>query len=169
MSINKLQTVIVLLFLVFLSNGYAQTEVGTQTVPEVKSSQAVNDSAMAPGVTLGDYIECVKACKAEFSGPDLTECIKGCRFISGLLPPSTVESFSRGVTSCPQPLMYSPALGGVGGLDGLGDLGGLNAWGCWKSTCTRCLRYVRECNGSVCWTRCAQWEEYACTRCIWPW
>ena len=35
----------------------------------------------ALGVSLGDYIECVKACKGEFSGPDLTVCIEGCRFI----------------------------------------------------------------------------------------
>ncbi|TCD14122.1 hypothetical protein [Oricola cellulosilytica] len=44
------------------------------------------------GVSLGDYIECVKACKSEFSGPDLTVCIEGCRFIeSGVVQGGVVQ------------------------------------------------------------------------------
>jgi hypothetical protein len=90
MSRHWISSLVIAFFIAIAGHGAAYSqETGKADLCSVLGTLAKSmpaASAGSAGVTLGDYFECIKQCKGELSGPDLTVCIEGCRFIdSGIV------------------------------------------------------------------------------------
>jgi len=86
MSKNTVILAVWLIFILVGANSNAQPESYTKGEVDENENAVVfkTPSSGRLGVSLGEYVICLKSCKELFTGSALDECIKGCRSISSV-------------------------------------------------------------------------------------